>query len=258
MSSVLAFPESKTNQPGVDDIILDSAGRKVVLITGSGSGLGAAIVTCMLKNKKTFKPIAFDTKHGDDVRAPGDLVAALASIGVSKLDILINCAGVNRIDWLENFTDTAWDEVMDVNAKGIFMMTRAALPLLKESRGTVLNIVSNASHMPMTCSLAYNASKGAAHIMTLQLARELTRKHNITVFGISPNKLTGTGMSADIDRQVVETRGWTAEHAKEYQRNALLTGEETDPAVLADFIVYLLSEKQHHKFLTGCVIPYGA
>ena len=46
--------------------------------------------------------------------------------------------------------------------------------------------------MPMTCSLAYNASKGAAHIMTLQLARELTKKHGITVFGIAPNKLKGT------------------------------------------------------------------
>jgi len=137
-------------------------------------------------------------------------------------------------------------------------MTQWALPELKKTHGTVLNIVSNASHMPMTTSLAYNASKGAAHIMTLQLARELTKKHGITVFGISPNKLRGTEMSKDIEDQVVKHRGWTPEYAQQYQLNALLAGEETDPAQLAEFVAFLLSTKPRHKYLTGCILPYGA
>jgi NAD(P)-dependent dehydrogenase (short-subunit alcohol dehydrogenase family) len=112
--------------------------------------------------------------------------------------------------------------------------------------------------MPMTTSLAYNASKGAAHIMTLQLARELTKKHGITVFGISPNKLLGTEMSKDIEDQVVKHRGWTPEFAAQYQTNALLAGEETDPAQLAEFISFILSTKSRHKYLTGCILPYGA
>jgi NAD(P)-dependent dehydrogenase (short-subunit alcohol dehydrogenase family) len=165
---------------------------------------------------------------------------------------------VNIIDWLENFSEAHWDQVMDVNAKGIFKMTQACLPLLAKSQGTVLNIVSNAAHMPMTCSLAYNASKGAAHIMTLQLARELTKKHNITVFGVAPNKMAGTGMSDSIDDQVVATRGWTKEFAQQYQINGLLCGEETPPAAVAEFITFLLQDKAHHKHLTGCILPYGA
>ena len=103
-----------------------------------------------------------------------------------------------------------------------------------------------------------NASKGAAHILTLQMARELTKKHGITVFGISPNKLKGTGMSRDIEEQVMATRGWTAEFARQYQLNSLLAGEETDPAALAEFIAFLLHNKERHKFLTGCILPYGA
>jgi NAD(P)-dependent dehydrogenase (short-subunit alcohol dehydrogenase family) len=130
--------------------------------------------------------------------------------------------------------------------------------MLSKNEGTIVNIVSNAAHMPMTCSLAYNASKAAAHIMTLQLARELTKKHNITVFGIAPNKLSGTGMSDAIDEQVVATRGWSKEYAQEYQLNGLLTGEETPPTQLAEFMAYLLQSKQHHKYLTGCILPYGA
>lgn len=224
-----------------------------ILVTGSSSGLGADIVHHLINAGHNV--IQYDIKMGLDVTAPNR--GYLAPFG-QPIDVLINCAGINIIDWLENFSEADWDDVMSVNAKGIFMMTQAVLPQLIRSKGTVLNIISNASHMPMTCSLAYNASKGAAHIMTLQLARELTRKYGITVFGISPNKLAGTDMSNSIDEQVVRTRGWTKEHAHEYQLNGLLTREETPPGLLAEFIAYLLSSKERHKYLTGCILPYGA
>lgn len=224
-----------------------------ILITGSGKGLGAALVEKLRADGHSVWQ--YDIADGHDVRDPwfgGDLA------DMTELDVLINNAGVNLIDWLENFEEDQWDAVMDVNAKGIYMMTRALLPKLIASKGTVVNIVSNAAHMPMTCSLAYNASKGAAHIMTLQLARELTKKHGITVFGVAPNKMFGTGMSDSIDEQVVATRGWTKEYAQQYQLNGLLTGEETPPRAVAEFIAFLLQDKEHHKYLTGCILPYGA
>ena len=224
-----------------------------ILITGSGNGLGAALVVKLINEGHTV--FEYDIADGNDVRDP-HFVGKLAEM--ETLDVLINNAGVNLIDWLENFEERQWDEVMDVNAKGIYMMTRALLPKLIQSKGTVINIVSNAAHMPMTCSLAYNASKGAAHIMTLQLARELTKKHGITVFGIAPNKMSNTGMSGSIDDQVVATRGWTKEYAQQYQLAGLLTGEETPPRAVADFVAYLLQDKEHHKYLTGCILPYGA
>ena len=220
-----------------------------ILITGSGKGLGKAMKDEL--EKQGHNILGYDINDGNDV------TKAKIS-GSINIDVLINNAGVNLIDWLENFTEDMWDKVMDVNAKGIYMMSRACLPSLIKNRGTILNIVSNAAHMPMTCSLAYNASKGAVHIMTLQMARELTKKHGITVFGIAPNKLSGTGMSKSIDEQVVKTRGWTKEHAQQYQLNGLVTGEETPPQRLAEFIAYLLQSKEHHKYLTGCILPYGA
>jgi len=223
-----------------------------VLVTGSGAGLGKLIAAAL--SRDGLEVFEFDRKKNHDVRSPNSTYGEPPE----RLDILINCAGVNITGWLEKFSEAQWDQVMDVNAKGIFKMTQWALPELAKTHGTVLNIVSNASHMPMTTSLAYNASKGAAHIMTLQLARELTKKHGITVFGISPNKLKGTEMSKDIEDQVVAHRGWTKEYAEQYQLNALLAGEETDPAQLAEFIAFLLSNKPRHKFLTGCVLPYGA
>ena len=221
-----------------------------ILITGTGKGLGKAMKEELEKQGHSI--IDYNLEDGNDVRTTKDLIMW------ENIDVLINNAGINLIDWLENFEEDMWDKVMDTNAKGIYMMTKACLPSLIRRKGTILNIVSNAAHMPMTCSLAYNASKGAAHIMTLQLARELTKKHDITVFGIAPNKLKGTGMSDAIDDQVVKTRGWTKEYAQQYQLNGLLTGEETPPQRLAEFVAFLLQSKEHHKYLTGCILPYGA
>ena len=230
---------------------------RVALVTGANSGLGAEIAGTLAR--EGCRVIGFDKSDGDDVRSPGDIPRQLLDrFGITELDLLINCAGVNRIGWLDSFERDDWDLVMDTNAKGIFMMARACLRMLTESKGTILNIVSNASHMPMTCSAAYNASKGAAHILTLQLARELTKKNGITVFGISPNKLQGTGMSREIEKQVLGTRGWTAEEAQRYQLAALVTGEETPPRMVAEFVGFLLSSKARHQYLSGCVLPYGA
>ena len=234
-------------------------GASNILITGASSGLGKAMAQ-KLEDDGHFV-IKFDLKDEHDVRDANSITRfrdKISGIGGVDIDVLINNAGVNIIDWLENFDEEQWDEVMNVNAKGIYLMSREFLPSLMRTKGTILNIVSNAAHMPMTCSLAYNASKGAAHIMTLQMARELTKNYGITVFGIAPNKLSGTGMSNSIDQQVVKTRGWTEEYAKEYQLNGLLTGEETPPELLAEFIAYLLKTKQNHKYLSGCILPYGA
>lgn len=221
-----------------------------VLITGSGSGLGEALTTA-LWNKSV---LPFDHNAGSDVRDPMRTYGECPE----SVDVLINCAGVNKTNWLENVTDAEWDDVMDTNAKGIFKMTQWALPSLIKHKGVVVNIVSNAAHVPMTCSAAYNASKGAAHILTLQLARELTKKYGITVFGVAPNKMAGTGMSRDIEGQTVALRGWTPEQAAAYQLAALLPGEETPPQAVAEFIAFLLSDRSRNKYLSGTVIPYGA
>lgn len=225
-----------------------------ILVTGGNSGLGR----CLMMTLQSYGHLAvsYDVQKGLDVMNPD--VDWIRDVMNDRVDVLINNAGVNRINWLEDVAEVEWDHVLGVNAKGIFKMTQALLPLLIESRGTVLNIVSNAAHMPMRCSLAYNASKGAAHIMTQQLARELTPRYGITVFGVAPNRLAGTEMSASIDEQVVATRGWTIEQTRDYQAKALLTGEETPPALVAEFIAYLLQDKEQHKYLTGCVLPYGA
>lgn len=224
-----------------------------IVITGSASGLGAQLCNFFI-GESDQRVYSWDLPNVD-IRFESSIEAASWRLAGEKVDVLINCAGINRIDYIPDTSREDWNDVMDTNARGMFFTVKHLAEKLRG--GTIVNIISNASHIPMTASLAYNASKGAAEIMTRQMARELGKTHDITVFGVSPNKLSGTGMSAEIEKRVCELRGWTPEEAKAYQLAALPAGEETDPATLAEFIAFLLSNKQRHKYLAGCIIPYG-
>jgi NAD(P)-dependent dehydrogenase (short-subunit alcohol dehydrogenase family) len=256
----------------------------VAVVTGCTSGLGLLTTAFLLAagwevigwaDSERF-PIddhpmlkAFEdqfTYQQVDVRWADEIIQAVGSCASGddnfRVDALINCAGVNYLAPFEGFDFGEWERLMDVNAKALALTTRALLPYMAFpsdpfSAGTVLNIVSNAAQVPMTHSLAYNASKAAALMVTRQLARELFKSHGLTVFSISPNKLAGTNMSREIEDAVPALRGWTPEEAAEYQRAALPTGMETEPRVLAEFIGYLLSSKERHIYLHGCNIPYG-
>jgi NAD(P)-dependent dehydrogenase (short-subunit alcohol dehydrogenase family) len=229
---------------------------KHAIVTGHTSGLGQRIYQRLVDDGWSVEGWSLET--GVNLASEVNVWSATENCQLG-VDVVVNCAGVNYIDWLEEIPINEWDRLMNVNARAPWLVVRELINASRMKRpATVANIVSNASHMPMTHSAAYNASKGAAHILTLQMARELKKTHDITVFGISPNKLRGTGMSNYIEGRVCELRGWTPEEAAQYQLNALPAGEETDPDAVAEFLAFLLSTPERHKYLAGCILPYGA
>lgn len=221
--------------------------EKTALVTGAASGLGLEIAEAL--EDQGLDVVRFDRniEPDCDVRVFDE--------DFDDIDVLVNCAGVNRQAWIDEMTKEQWDEVMDINAWGMVNMTQRCLDSLRQRNGTVVNIVSNAAHVPMRCSLAYNASKAAALMITKQMARELSP--DVCVFSVSPNKLRGTGMSKDIEEQVMAKRGWTAQQAHDYQMQSLLSGMETEPAALAEFLAFLLAYDSRHKHLTGCDLQFG-
>jgi NAD(P)-dependent dehydrogenase (short-subunit alcohol dehydrogenase family) len=222
-----------------------------ILVTGAANGLGKAIVDELIRPE--YDVIKFDSAYGDNVCRPDK---CMVPSSVEWLDVIINCAGINSNAWFEDVSDESNHSLMNVNAFGIVKMTQHFLEQLKKSRGTVINIVSNAAHIPMTSSLAYNMSKAAALMCTKQMAHELTPKYGITVFSISPNKLAGTEMSKQIEENVQKVRGWSPEYAAEYQKRALMHGLETPPEAVARLIGHLI-ESGDMKYLSGCDIPFG-
>ncbi len=244
-----------------------------IVITGGSSGLGAAIVAALAGKHEVldFSLPLHNIRNLEDCKV-FMAEACFYKEGQRSIDILINCAGVSPLEWIENVSEEEYISVLDTNVKGTFNMIQAALPYLSakddfgrrykpfggSEGGTILNICSTAAWTPMTCTGAYNTSKAAVHMMTLQMARELKPRHDIDVFGIAPNQLAGTGITNYVNARVPELRGWTPEDAEKKQKSLAPAGEATPPEAVAEFIAFLLQDKNHHKFLTGSIIPYGA
>jgi NAD(P)-dependent dehydrogenase (short-subunit alcohol dehydrogenase family) len=218
------------------------------IVMGGSGGLGSAVMNLI--------DLSFDFSHEEDVELTSyDSIryAALKLFPRNSVDQIINCAGMNCLLPFDEIRE-ALEVTMATNAFSLVRVVQALREeklLMKGAR--ICNVISNAAHIPMTHSLAYNASKAAQEMITRQMARELKE---YSIFGVNPNKLAGTPMSRQIEKQVLKLRGWTKEEARKYQLAALPAGKETPPESLARFIVDLM-DPIHHPYITGCIFPYG-
>ena len=160
----------------------------VVLITGAGGGIGAA--TARKFAVSGWRVVATDADEPrlaaldtdlvaaaiqGDVRSPEGCreIVARAVAATGRLDALVNAAGVWREGPVDECTEADFDAVVDVNLKGTFFMCAAAIPRLKESQGSIVNISSDAGRQGNLNAAAYCASKGGVTIFTKALALEL-------------------------------------------------------------------------------------
>lgn len=222
----------------------------ITIILGGSGGLGRA-VSLHFPDASNW---SLDT--GVDISSVASVEAAVHRVVRSgeKVSGLINCAGRNFLEPLHSLNVVDAMQLMKVNAFGFFQVLKE----LKRNnvllpRFAACNVISNAAHIPMTHSMAYNASKAAQEMITRQMAREWKE---YCIFGVNPNKLEGTAMSKHIEESVLKLRGWTPEEAKKYQLAALPAGMETPVLALAQFIADLM-RPSHHPFITGCIFPYG-
>ena len=165
--------------------------NKVALISGGARGMGA--VEAKLFAEEGAKVIIGDIleEEGRKVEAKineagGECV--FVSLDVSseeawqnavnevvsrygKLDILVNNAGIYRAHNVEETTSDEWAQVMDINAKGVFLGTKHAIPAMRDAGGgSIVNISSVAGLVGSRATSAYNASKGAVRLLTKSTA----------------------------------------------------------------------------------------
>jgi NAD(P)-dependent dehydrogenase (short-subunit alcohol dehydrogenase family) len=223
-----------------------------VMITGTSSGLGECLKTLFAAEGHAVTGTTHDPRLASDDQMFYDareelghmkLVTSMAALGVARkgpVDLLINNAGINAIRHFEDLTLDFLEDVMRVNCFAPMLLVRELLAMQKFSPGAVVvNIVSDAAWRPMRHSAAYNAAKAALDMATRQMARELTKPKDMVILAVRPGKMKGTGMSAYIDRQVQELRGWTEAEARAYFVNNSVTGREADPKDVAQFIYNL-------------------
>ena len=149
-----------------------------VLVTGAAGGVGRALVEHFTKQGcKVFTTdlAALEVDYQADSRSPAacKAVVAAAVAAMGRLDVLINAAGVWREGPVEECSEEDFDLVLDVNLKGTFFMCAAAIPYLKESEGSIVNISSDAGRQGNKNAAAYCASKGGVTLLSKTLALDL-------------------------------------------------------------------------------------
>ena len=192
---------------------------KVALVSGAAKGLGAA--TARLFAAEGARVVVGDLRDADgeavvaEITATGgvarfvhldvsserdwqDAVAAAVS-GYGRLDVLVNNAGIWRAGRVEDTSVEDWDAVNDVNSKGVFLGTRAAIPALRAAGGgSIVNVSSISGIVGNPRTSAYAASKGAVRVLTKATAIQYAAE------GIRANSIHPGPVDTDLLGQVVD------------------------------------------------------
>jgi NAD(P)-dependent dehydrogenase (short-subunit alcohol dehydrogenase family) len=163
---------------------------RAALVTGGSSGIGLAIARAL--HDEGFE-LTLVSRRAEKVGAAADSLGALAvaanvadeedckrvvaehSDRFGRLDVLVNSAGVGVGGLIEDLPAKHLDLQLDVNLRGLFLVTQAAIPLLRESRGWIVNLASIAGTVPTPGLATYGATKAAVIALTRSLNAELDR-----------------------------------------------------------------------------------
>ncbi|WP_127957072.1 SDR family oxidoreductase [Serratia microhaemolytica] len=238
------------------------AGKRIV-ITGAARGLGrsfasavssagARVVMCDILEQELYDSAATLRAQGAEVEthlidlaSPESIRTVFAAIGEhGAIDGLVNNAalatGVGGKTMME-YDIELWDRVMQVNVRGTWLVSQAAVPLLaKTAHGKIVNIASDTALWGAPRLMAYVASKGAVISMTRSMARELG-VHGICVNAIAP------GLT-----RVEATEYVPAERHQLYEQGRALAGVQ-QPEDVTGSVLYLLSPLA--DFVTGQLLP---
>ncbi len=233
---------------------------KVAIVTGSTRGIGLEIAKVIgeegyavvlsgrneeslakVKSEFEAKGIKVASCKADISKAEdaAKLVAcALESFG--RIDTLVNNAGVTCDNLLMRMDEDAWDKVLDTNLKGAFLMTKAVIkPMLKQKKGSIINIASVVGLMGNAGQANYAASKAGLIGFTKSVAKEYGKK-GIRVNAVAPGFIC-SDMTANL-----------ADNLKEQMLAQVPLNVFGQPRDVANAVVFLASDKA--SYITGQVL----
>ena len=237
---------------------------KIIFLTGGSEGIGfecakayvseGAKVIIVAKDKKTIDKaiaelgpdhlgICCDVSCAEDVKMA--IEQTIKQYG--RIDVIHNNAGIaNPSKALHDTTDEEWNNLININLKGIYHTVKFGFEALKKSQGCILNTSSLVGEIGQEMHAAYTATKGGINALTKSMALDYA-KHNIRVNAVSPAGVW-TPMLRKWNKEQPENLDMTA-----YLNTIHPLGDCPEGDVIADACVFLLSKKA--RFITGHILP---
>ena len=235
--------------------------EKTVLITGASGGMGKAMAKKFSENKanvtlndintqeEKLKELVKEIENNQgvaeyflaDVSNFKEVEKMIEDIKqkFGKIDILINNAGITKDRTLAKMTQEEWQKVIDVNLTGVFNCTKAALPLIIQNQGKIINISSLVGLRGNFGQVNYAAAKAGIIGFTKSLSKELGR------FGVTVNAIAPGFIETPLTENL-------SEELKVMVKKLTSLGRFGKPEEVAEAVLFLSSDKSN--FITGAVL----
>jgi meso-butanediol dehydrogenase / (S,S)-butanediol dehydrogenase / diacetyl reductase len=239
---------------------------KVAIITGATDGIGKATALKFAAEGAKVIMVGRDEARGRsaeaEVKKLGEAIYLKADVsdssqvkrfieetikGYARIDVLVNNAGIVHAGTILTTSEEKWDEIIDINLKGVFLCCKFAIPhMQRNGGGVIVNMGSINSMMAMENEAVYDTSKGGVLMLTKAIALDFA-KSNIRANCILPGAVESTMLNASLNAasDPAKAREWTIERhpVRRFGR----------PEEIAEVALFLAADAP--SFMTGATIP---
>jgi NAD(P)-dependent dehydrogenase (short-subunit alcohol dehydrogenase family) len=244
---------------------------RVVVITGAGSGIGEGIATVLAREGAELVLTDIDERGArrvatqlradalaHDVTAWESCseVASQVIDDKGRIDVLVNNAGVSKSVPFHELDEAEWDRVNDVNAKGVFLTSRAVVPHMMSRRsGSIVNVASMVGKEAIPLFTHYCASKFAVIGLTQGLAKELA-PYDIRVNAVCPG-VVRTPLWEPLLHQLSDSKGISRDAAWQEFVDGIPLGRPQEPQDIGEVVAFLASDRARNMTGQGVNVTGG-